>query len=46
VRCRVQFDADELAVQLGAAPAPGSAGEKVAVLLQRLSAWGMRRRGR
>jgi SnoaL-like domain len=46
VRCRVLFDVNDMAVQIGAAPAPGSAGEKAAVLLQRLTAWTMRRRGR
>jgi ketosteroid isomerase-like protein len=43
-RTRALFDTSALAVQLGAAPAPGSAGEKAAVLLQRLTAAWMRRR--
>jgi len=44
VHCRGLFDVNDLAVQIGAAPAPGSTGEKAAVLLQRLTARGMRRR--
>lgn len=41
--CRVLYDANELAVQLGATPAPGSRGERLGVLLQRLQARSMRR---
>jgi hypothetical protein len=41
-RCRILFDANELSVQLGATPPPGSAGEKVGVLLQHLQARRMR----
>jgi uncharacterized protein (TIGR02246 family) len=43
-RCRILFDANEMAVQLGAAPPPGSAGERAAVVLQRLAARRMRAR--
>jgi len=43
-RCRVLYDANDVAMQLGASPAPGSRGERLGVLLQRLQAWSMRRR--
>jgi hypothetical protein len=45
-RTRALLDANDLAVQLGAAPAPGTTGEKAVVLLQRLSAAWVRRRAR
>lgn len=45
-RCRVLYDANEVAVQVGAVPPPGSRGERAAVLLQRLQARRMRRRAR
>jgi len=45
-RCRILFDANDIAVQIGAAPSPGSAGEKVGVLLQRLTARRRRARAR
>jgi ketosteroid isomerase-like protein len=45
-RCRTLFDANELTVQLGATPPPGSTGEKAGVLLQRLAARRLRARAR
>jgi hypothetical protein len=45
-RCRVLFDVNDLSVQLGATPPPGSAGEKAGVLLQHLLARRMRARAR
>jgi hypothetical protein len=42
--CRVLYDANDVAVQVGAAPAPGSRGERFGVVLQRLQARSMRRR--
>jgi hypothetical protein len=45
--CRVLFDANDVSVQMGATPPPGSAGEKAAVLLQHLTArWSRARAGR
>lgn len=44
-RCEVLYDLNAIGVQIGAAPAPDTRGEKVAVLLQRLAAKRMRRRG-
>jgi hypothetical protein len=43
-RCRVLYDANDIAVQLGATPAPGSRGERLGVALQRLQARSARRR--
>ena len=43
-RCRILFDANDFGVQVGAAPPPGTAGEKVTVWLQRLAARRMRAR--
>jgi hypothetical protein len=43
-RCRVLYDANDVAVQVGATPAPGSRGERFGVVLQRLQARSMRRR--
>jgi hypothetical protein len=43
-RCRTLFDANELTVQLGGTPPPGSTGEKAGVLLQRLAARRLRAR--
>jgi hypothetical protein len=40
------FDVNGIAVQIGAAPAPGSTGEKIGVMLQRLEAARRRRVGR
>jgi hypothetical protein len=44
-RCEVLYDLNAVGVQIGAAPAPGTRGEKFAVLRQRLAASRMRRRG-
>lgn len=43
--CRTEaiYDSNAVAVQLGAAPPPGTAGERLAVVLQRLQAWRFRR---
>ncbi len=45
VVCRTEaiYDLNAVAVQLRAAPPPGSAGERLAVILQRLQAWQSRR---
>jgi hypothetical protein len=43
-RSRAYYDLDDLARQLGIAPARGSAGEKAVAALQRLQARIMRRR--
>jgi SnoaL-like polyketide cyclase len=43
-RCRVLYDVNDLAVKLGAAPAPGSRGERFGAFLQRLQARSLRRR--
>lgn len=45
-RVELLFNVMELGVQIGAAPAPGSGGEKVGLLLQRLQARVARRRAR
>ena len=45
-RCRILFDVNDLNVQLGATPPPGSTGEKAGVLLQRLAARRLRARAR
>ena len=45
-RCRVLYDANLVAVQIGAPQAHGSPGERIGVLLQRLTARSMRRRNR
>jgi predicted ester cyclase len=46
--CRVHalFDVNGIAVQIRAAPAPGTRGEKIGIALQRLQAWALRRRTR
>lgn len=44
-RCEVLYDLNAIGVHIGAAPAPGTRGEKFAVLLQHLAARRMRRRG-
>lgn len=43
-RCHLYFDVNELGRQIGAIPPPGSAGEKMVVTFQRLTAKGQRRR--
>lgn len=43
-RCTIMFDRLHLAEQIGAAPAPGSPGERLGVLMQRLHARRARRR--
>ena len=43
-RCRILYDANNVAIQLGAIPAPGSRGERLGVALQHLQARRMRRR--
>jgi hypothetical protein len=43
-RTEALFDVNGIAVQIGAAPAPGSTGEKIGVTLQRLEAAKRRRR--
>jgi predicted ester cyclase len=45
-RVRVIMNATEIATQLGALPEPGSPGERIGVLVQRVTAWRMRRRAR
>lgn len=45
-RCTVLFDGLHVARQIGAAPAAGSVGERVGVLVQRLQARSMRRAAR
>jgi ketosteroid isomerase-like protein len=42
-RCEAVYDLNGVGVQLGAVPAPGSTGERVAVMLQRLQAKRLRR---
>jgi hypothetical protein len=42
-RCEAVYDLNAIGVQLGAAPAPGSRGERLAVLLQRMQARRLRR---
>lgn len=44
ISCRVLFDANDLAIQVGASPPSGSMGERVGVLLQHVVARRMRRR--
>jgi steroid delta-isomerase-like uncharacterized protein len=45
-RMEALFDVNGVAVQIGAAPAPGSGGERVGVWLQRAEAWRRRRAAR
>jgi SnoaL-like domain len=42
-RCEAVYDLNGVGVQLGAVPAPGSGAERVAVLVQRVQAWRLRR---
>jgi predicted ester cyclase len=45
-RARIILDVNRVAIQMGAAPPPGSGGAKLALVIQRLTAWRMRRQRR
>jgi hypothetical protein len=45
-RARIIANINDFGIQIGAAPAPGSRGEKLAVAMQRLTARSMRRRAK
>ena len=45
-RCEAVYDANRIGIDIGAVPPPGTAGERIGVLLQRLEAWRRRRAAR
>ena len=45
-RARIIINMNDIGIQLGAAPAPGSPGERVMVAMQRVNAWRMRKRAK